>query len=76
MAGLSTAKALGPNQVEVKVDSQIKVNQVIGAYTTKGKKLKKYLKQVLALRNQFTYFMVEHVPRANNLVANKLAKAA
>lgn len=43
VVGLSIAKALGATEVEVKTDSQVVVNQVLGVYVAKDKKLKKYL---------------------------------
>lgn len=76
IARLSTAKALATKQVEVKVDSQIVVNQVTGAYATKEEKLKKYLEQLLTLRDQFKYFFIMQIPRVDNSVANRLARAA
>lgn len=36
-------KVLGVTEVKVKANVQVVVNQVLGEYTTKGKKLKKYL---------------------------------
>lgn len=38
---LSIVKLLGATKVEVKVESQVVVNQVSGEYTAKCKKLKK-----------------------------------
>lgn len=43
LARLAMVEPLGAKEVDVKVDSQVVVNQVIGEYLTKGEKLKKYL---------------------------------
>lgn len=40
---MTIAKSLGAEEVEVKVDSQVVVNQVRGEFTMKSEKLKKYL---------------------------------
>lgn len=57
VVGLSIAKVLGP---------QVVVNQVLGKYTTKDKKLKKYLQLVWDNHNQFDYFNIEQIPREKN----------
>lgn len=49
---------------------------MIGAYATKEEKLKKYLNRVLEIRDDFTYFKLEQVSRADNAIANRLAKAS
>ncbi|XP_040996080.1 uncharacterized protein LOC121242255 [Juglans microcarpa x Juglans regia] len=76
IARLTITKTLGANEVEAKFDSHIVMSQVTGAYATKGEELKKYINQVLTICDQFTYFKLEQVPRANNTMANRLAKAA
>lgn len=44
VVGLSILEALGATKFKVKADSQVVVNQLLGVYITKGKKLKKYLR--------------------------------
>ncbi|XP_041018995.1 uncharacterized protein LOC121260932 [Juglans microcarpa x Juglans regia] len=68
-------KALGVRQVEVTANSQIVVNHVTETYTINEEKLKKYLEQVLVLHDQFEHFTIMHIPRTNNSVVDRLAKA-
>lgn len=41
MVGLTIAAEIGVTEVETKADSQVIMNQVLGLYATKDKKLKK-----------------------------------
>lgn len=43
LTGLEVAKLLGGNEIEVKVDSQVVVNQIQGEFVAKSEKLKKIL---------------------------------
>lgn len=43
---LLVAEALGATEVEIKVDSQVVVNQVMEANAARGDRLKKYMNQV------------------------------
>lgn len=58
LVGLEVPKLLGANEIEVKVDSQVVVNQVQGEFITKSKKLKKYLTLVGNNRSHFRYFHI------------------
>lgn len=53
LAKLSVAEALGAVEVEVRTDSQVVINQVLGEFIAKGKKLKKYLQLVWGKHNHF-----------------------
>lgn len=53
MAGVVIAESLGVDEVEVRADSQVVVNQVRGEFATRSEKLKKYLMLVGEGRNHF-----------------------
>lgn len=67
---------LGDTEVEVKVDSHVVVNQVLEAYTTKCKKLKKYMQLIWEKRDQFCHFRIKQIPSESNNIVDKLARAA
>jgi ribonuclease HI len=52
------------------------VKQVTGSYQVKNLALKQLHGRVLALRKEFTRFRIEHVPRADNAAADRLANLA
>lgn len=66
LVGLSVTESLGATEVEVRVDSQIVINQVLGEFNTKGEKLKKYLQLVWKRGNHLWYFHIQQVPRGEN----------
>ncbi|XP_042962729.1 uncharacterized protein LOC122297007 [Carya illinoinensis] len=76
IAGLSVAAQIGATEVEARLDSQVVVNQVLGLYATKGEKLRKYLGRVWEIRDLFSYFAITQIPRADNEVADRMARAA
>lgn len=55
---VSMAKVLGAIKVEVKVDSKVVVNQVLGVYAVKGKKLK-YLQLTWVRQDKFCHFNIK-----------------
>lgn len=74
VAGLSIVEALGATKVELVADLQVVVNQVLGVYTTKDEKLKKYLQLAWEKRDQFCHFSIEQILRESNGLAKKLAR--
>ncbi|XP_042944673.1 uncharacterized protein K02A2.6-like [Carya illinoinensis] len=76
IAGLSVATQIGATEVDARSDSQVVVNQVLGVYAAKVKKLKKHLARVWEIRNLFSYFAITQIPRANNEIVDRLARAA
>ncbi|XP_042962726.1 uncharacterized protein LOC122297003 [Carya illinoinensis] len=75
ITGLSVAAQIGATEVEARSDSQVVVNQVLGLYATKGEKLKKYLGRVWEICDLFSYFAITQIPRADNEVADRMARA-
>jgi ribonuclease HI len=74
--GLSVALSLGIRQLLVKGDSQLIIKQVRGECSCNEPKLAAYLLHVRKLEKDFTALELQHVPRANNLVADDLSVRA
>jgi ribonuclease HI len=74
--GLNKAKALGAKIVLAKIDSQVVVGQVEKEYVTREPELAKYLAIVRALERRFQGFTLKYIPRAENIEADELVKAA
>lgn len=72
--GLERAKALGAEELEICLDSELIVRQVNGLYKVRDEKLKPLYSQALRLLSAFGGFVIRHVPREENLRADKLAK--
>jgi ribonuclease HI len=70
---LSTALSLGVWQLLVKGDSQLIIKQVKGECSYNDRQLAAYLLQAQKLEKEFEVLNLQHVPRANNAVANKLS---
>lgn len=54
LARLAIVGALGIKEVDMKADSEVLVNQIIGEYLTKGEKLKRYIQQIHKRSNHFS----------------------
>ena len=76
LAGLRMAREMKVEKLEVRIDSLLVVNQMKGEYEAKGKKMKKYLREVNQLVKQFKKCQVSHVPRSKNKKADALSKLA
>jgi len=74
--GLNKAKALGAKRVLAKIDTQVMSGKVKKEYMTREPELVKYLNTVRALEWRFQGFTLKHIPRAENLEADELAKPA
>ena len=75
VTGLDLAKAAGAVSVVIHCDSQVVTNQVNMDYECKGKRMKKYLKQVKRRVDDLKAKVVQ-LPRGENEQADQLAKAA
>ncbi len=76
IAALEASLGLGASEVTLRLDSQLIVRQLDGRYRVKNPKLIPLHKRMLDLRSRFTRVIVEHVPREENKVADKLANEA
>ena len=74
IARLNLAHSMEADQLEVCSDSQLVAKQVEDSYEARGQKMILYLKKVRELCKKFVRVQVRHVPRAENLGADALAK--
>ena len=59
--------------IEVFGDSQLIINQLIGLYECKEETLKGYYDECQKLFKEFLHISFQHIPRAQNQEANRLA---
>jgi probable phosphoglycerate mutase len=71
--GLEAAKALGADEVLLRSDSQLMINQMTGRYRVKTPHLQPLHRQVRDLVRSFSRVEFEHVPRERNAHADRLA---
>nr|GEW58575.1 reverse transcriptase domain-containing protein [Tanacetum cinerariifolium] len=76
VAGLRIAAQMGVKNVQVRVDSKLVANQVLGTYVVKEDNMIKYLEIVKGLVGGFTTFSISQVPRSKNKKADALSKIA
>jgi ribonuclease HI len=74
--GLKKAKDLGTAQVELRMDSELVIRHIQGAYKIKKDTLKPLYAEVMALLRSFDKYSVKHVPREDNARADELANLA
>ena len=74
--GLETATRHHPDLLILRADSQLLIRQLEGRYRVKSPNLKPLYARVRELLETFPEVRVEHVPRAENEVADALANAA
>ena len=76
IAGLTAALELGYDKIQVRGDSTLIINQVLGVWRVKNEGLMPYHALARKLRHQFTVFHARQVPRAQNSVADALGNEA
>ncbi|XP_075112395.1 uncharacterized protein LOC142182217 [Nicotiana tabacum] len=74
--GLELARKLGIEQVIIKSDSQLVVNQMLGRYTAREARMQQYLEKARDLVRQFQTWKVVQIPREENVEADDLANLA
>jgi ribonuclease HI len=74
--GLTTALSLGIRQLPMKGDSQLIIKQVRGECSCNEPRLAAYHLHVRKLEKDFTSLELQHVPWANNSVADELSTRA
>ncbi|XP_012858055.1 PREDICTED: uncharacterized protein LOC105977295 [Erythranthe guttata] len=74
IAGIRLALAAGARKLLIQSDSQLVVNQVLGAYEAKEDTMAKYLALAHTLLSKFESYEIRQVPRSNNIHADKLAR--
>lgn len=73
---LTRARELGAREVELKVDSELLVNQIKGGYRVKSANLAGLYNQLKELSRQFDRFEISRIGRGENKRADKLANLA
>ena len=71
--GLEAVQVFRPDEVNVISDSELIVRQMRGEYRVKNPKLFPLYEKARALSDQFDRFSIHHVPRAQNVDADRLA---
>lgn len=74
--GLETALEMGVRNVIVYSDSELMVQQFLGGYRVRSRRLKRLYDRALELISQLSSFQITHVDRAENMEADKLANRA
>ncbi|KAI3448541.1 hypothetical protein Pfo_005206 [Paulownia fortunei] len=76
LAGLKLAFAAGARKLAIYSDSQLVVNQVRGEYEARDKKMIKYLSLTHDILAKLEEYEIKRIPRADNTIADQLAKLA
>lgn len=76
IAGLEAARDLGVDSLRVRLDSELLVKQMTGAYRVKSAHLKPLHERARALASSFADVRFEHVPRSENARADALCNEA
>lgn len=76
LAGLRAAAELDPIEVEVRMDSKLVVEQMTGRWQIKHPDMRELAKQAAAVVRRLPAVRFQHVPRARNTHADRLANEA
>jgi probable phosphoglycerate mutase len=76
IAGLERARSLGARRVQVRLDSQLVVRQLTGAWQVKTAALQSLFAEARRLVDEFEQVRFEQVPREENRRADALANQA
>ena len=76
LAVLALAHRLGVTSLEVRTDSQLLQRQIVGAYRVKAANLQPLYLEAKRRIEGLQSFRIEHVPRAENRAADRLANLA
>ncbi|XP_070025725.1 uncharacterized protein [Nicotiana sylvestris] len=76
IAVLELARELGIEQVIIKSDSQLVVNQMQGTYITREVRMQQYLEKARDLIRQIQSWKIVQIPRKENVEADALANLA
>lgn len=74
--GLEKAKDLRIGRIEILLDSELIVKQIKGEYKVKSESLRALYNRVIALLKDFESYVIRHVPREENMDADRLARRA
>jgi ribonuclease HI len=73
---LEAAEGLGAREVELRLDSQLIVEQLLGRYRVRDQKLAPLHRAAIEGLSRFERWTVRHVPRSENAAADALANEA
>ncbi len=76
IAALEEAARLGAEQVELNSDSELVVRQIKGEYRVKKATLRPLYQRVKQLQSRLESLTVNHIPRQQNIEADRLANRA
>ena len=76
LKGLQLLHEVKAESIEVFGDSQLVINQLIGLYECKDDILRGYYDECQRLLKEFPHISLQHIPRAHNQEANRLAQSA
>ncbi len=74
--GLEEARRRGVTDLVVRLDSELLVRQLAGRYRVRNAALQPLAQRAIRLLSEFDRVRVEHVPRALNAHADRLANEA
>jgi ribonuclease HI len=74
--GLVLAKSLKVRQIEVRLDSELVVNQLNMEFKIKNSELALLFVKIWNLRQEFQQVTFKHIPREQNTLADKLVNQA
>jgi ribonuclease HI len=76
LKGIKLLREIKADAVEIFGDSMLVINQLLREYECKNDILRVYHEECLQLLKEFKTVMIEHIPKAYNEEANKLAQGA
>ena len=76
LKGIQLLHEVKAKAIEIFGDSQLIINQLIGLYECKEDTLRRYYDECQRLLREFPHVSFQHVPRAQNQEANRLAQSA
>jgi ribonuclease H / adenosylcobalamin/alpha-ribazole phosphatase len=76
IAGLEAAVELGAQHVEVRMDSKLVVQQMSGVWQIKHPDMQQLAKQAAVILREIPHTHFQHIPRAMNSYADRLANEA
>lgn len=74
--GLEEALQQGVAVLSIYLDSELLVRQIQGIYRVKNPSLKPLMEEIRSLLGRFGAWRIEHVPRSENALADRLANEA
>ena len=74
IAGLHNAILLGATEVDVRMDSQLVINQMSGRWAVRAEHLKEYAAEARGEAEKFEKVTYTWVPRTRNMIADRITR--